>query len=188
MRVVLQARVLGRALAASSTSARAAVSWATRPTTRRGSTRTRRSPPMPRCRMSSATSARSSRRSSLGLRTVTLRLAPAYGPGRGVRERMKKGSYAILENGQHVTSRIDIDDVARIVFAAQQHAPAKAVYLVGDDDAVELGRLRALAVGAARRGHAAVVQIFVEGGKTGAGHRNRRMPQRAASRRSCSSI
>ena len=49
---------------------------------------------------------------------------------------MRKGSYAILDDGQHVTSRIYVDDVAQIVFAAEQHAPAKAVYLVADDEPV----------------------------------------------------
>jgi nucleoside-diphosphate-sugar epimerase len=68
------------------------------------------------------------------LRTVTLRLAPVYGPGRGVRNRMRKGDYRILDDGQHATSRIHVDDVVQIVFAAEAKAPAKALYLVGDDE------------------------------------------------------
>jgi nucleoside-diphosphate-sugar epimerase len=67
------------------------------------------------------------------LKLVTLRLAPVYGPGRGVRNRLRKGDYKILDDGQHATSRIHVDDVARVVFAAEENAPHKSVFLVGDD-------------------------------------------------------
>ncbi|HEY5947652.1 MAG TPA: NAD-dependent epimerase/dehydratase family protein [Kofleriaceae bacterium] len=73
------------------------------------------------------------------LRRVTLRLAPVYGPGRGVRNRMRKGDYKILDEGQHATSRIHVDDVARIVFAAEAKAPTKSIYLVGDDEPTTQG-------------------------------------------------
>ena len=108
------------------------------------------------------------------LRTVILRLAPVYGPGRGVRERMKKGSYSILEDGQHVTSRIHVDDVVRIVAAAEQHAPNKAIYLVGDDQPVTqleyatwLSKRLGLAMPPSRQ--------IVEPGKARVSHRNRRI-------------
>lgn len=68
------------------------------------------------------------------VRTVILRLAPVYGPGRGVRERLKKGEYRLLDDGEHAISRIHIDDVARVVFAAEERAPARALYLVADDE------------------------------------------------------
>ena len=68
------------------------------------------------------------------LRTVILRLAPVYGPGKGVRERLKKGDYRLLDEGQHAISRIHIDDVARIVFTAEDKAPDKSTYLVADDE------------------------------------------------------
>ncbi|MDX2088029.1 MAG: NAD-dependent epimerase/dehydratase family protein [Kofleriaceae bacterium] len=72
--------------------------------------------------------------SSFGrMRVVTLRLAPVYGPGRGVRNRIRSGQYKILEQGQHATSRIHVDDVVQIVFAAEEKAPNKALYLVADD-------------------------------------------------------
>jgi nucleoside-diphosphate-sugar epimerase len=108
------------------------------------------------------------------LRTVVLRLAPVYGPGRGVRERMKKGQYSILEDGRHVTSRIHVDDVARIVFAAEQHAPAKAVYLVGDDEPVtqgEYARWLSDRLGVAMPPS----RQIVESGKPRVPHRNRRI-------------
>jgi nucleoside-diphosphate-sugar epimerase len=108
------------------------------------------------------------------LRTVILRMAPVYGPGRGVRERMKTGKYSILENGQHVTSRIHVDDVARIVFAAEQHAPARALYLVGDDEPVTQGdyaRWLSERLGVAMPPS----RQIVEAGKGRVPHRNRRI-------------
>jgi nucleoside-diphosphate-sugar epimerase len=68
------------------------------------------------------------------LRTVILRLAPVYGPGRGVRERLRKGDYKLLDDGQHAISRIHVDDVARVVLAAEDRAPTKSTYLVADDE------------------------------------------------------
>jgi nucleoside-diphosphate-sugar epimerase len=68
------------------------------------------------------------------LRPVILRLAPVYGPGRGVRERLKKGTYKLLDDGQHAISRIHVDDVVRVIFAAEERAPDKALYLVADDE------------------------------------------------------
>jgi nucleoside-diphosphate-sugar epimerase len=78
-------------------------------------------------------------RATFNLRTVVLRLAPVYGAGRGVRNRIRKGDYRILDEGQHATSRIHIDDVVRIVFAAEANAPAKSIYLVGDDEPTTQG-------------------------------------------------
>src|SRR5262245_35468426 len=77
------------------------------------------------------------------LSRVILRLAPVYGPGRGLRERIRKGEYRILDDGQHATSRIHVDDVVRVVFAAEQRAPAHAVYLVADDEPTTQGQYAA---------------------------------------------
>jgi nucleoside-diphosphate-sugar epimerase len=108
------------------------------------------------------------------LRTVILRLAPVYGPGRGVRERIRKGDYRILDDGQHVTSRIHVDDVVRVVFAAEDRAPARARYLVADDEpttqghyAAWLSERMAVAMPPSR-------QIF-EPGAPRVAHRNRRI-------------
>jgi len=73
------------------------------------------------------------------LRTVILRLAPVYGPGRGVRQRLRRNEYRLLDEGQHAISRIHIDDVVRVVFAAEQHAPTHARYLVADDEPTTQG-------------------------------------------------
>ncbi|HEU4727447.1 MAG TPA: NAD-dependent epimerase/dehydratase family protein [Kofleriaceae bacterium] len=73
------------------------------------------------------------------LRTVILRLAPVYGPGRGMRERLRRGEYRILDDGQHATSRIHVDDVVRVVFAAEERAPSRSCYLVADDEPTTQG-------------------------------------------------
>jgi nucleoside-diphosphate-sugar epimerase len=74
------------------------------------------------------------------LRTVILRLAPVYGPGRGMRERIRKGDYRVLDDGQHVTSRIHVDDVVRVVLAAEQRAARGSRYLVADDEPTTQGQ------------------------------------------------
>jgi nucleoside-diphosphate-sugar epimerase len=74
------------------------------------------------------------------LRTVTLRLAPVYGPGRGLRARLRKGDYRILDDGSHATSRVHVDDVIAVVFAAEDRAPDKARYLVADDEPTTQGQ------------------------------------------------
>jgi nucleoside-diphosphate-sugar epimerase len=73
------------------------------------------------------------------LRTVTLRLAPVYGPGRGLRERLRRGEFRILDDGQHATSRIHVDDVIQVVFAAEDRGPNHARYLVADDEPTTQG-------------------------------------------------
>lgn len=68
-----------------------------------------------------------------GLHTVVLRLAAIYGPGRGVRERLKAGTYKLIDDGAHHFSRVHVDDIIGIIRAAAARAPAGAVYCVGDD-------------------------------------------------------
>jgi nucleoside-diphosphate-sugar epimerase len=68
------------------------------------------------------------------MRTVVLRLAPVYGPGRGLRARLRKREFRLLDDGQHATSRIHVDDVVRVVFAAEARAPSGSRYLVADDE------------------------------------------------------
>ena len=68
-----------------------------------------------------------------GLRTVVLRLAAIYGPGRGVRERLRRGDYRFIDDGVHYFSRVHVDDLVGIVRAAVDRAPAGACYCVADD-------------------------------------------------------
>lgn len=73
------------------------------------------------------------------LRTVILRLAPVYGPGRGMRSRIAKGEYRVLDDGSHATSRIHVDDVVQVVFAVEQRAARGTRYLVADDEPTTQG-------------------------------------------------
>lgn len=73
------------------------------------------------------------------LRTVILRLAPVYGAGKGIRARLRKGDYKILGEGHHAISRIHIDDVVQVVFAAEDRAPARSKFLVADDEPTTQG-------------------------------------------------
>jgi tryptophan 2,3-dioxygenase len=68
-----------------------------------------------------------------GLHTIILRLAAIYGPGRGVRERLRAGTYKLLDEGAHYFSRVHVDDIVGIVRVAAERAPAGSVYCVGDD-------------------------------------------------------
>jgi nucleoside-diphosphate-sugar epimerase len=68
-----------------------------------------------------------------GLSTVVLRLAAIYGPGRGVRERLRAGTYKLIDDGVHYFSRVHVDDLVGIVRAAAERAPGGAVYCVADD-------------------------------------------------------
>lgn len=69
-----------------------------------------------------------------GMRSVVLRLAPVYGPGRGMRAQLRKGKYTLLEDGQHATSRVHIDDAVQAVFAAEERGANRARYLIADDE------------------------------------------------------
>lgn len=72
--------------------------------------------------------------STQDIRRIILRLAPVYGPGRGVRTNIAAGKYKLLDEGEHVTSRIFIDDLVDIVFAAEDRAPDRSTFLVADDE------------------------------------------------------
>jgi nucleoside-diphosphate-sugar epimerase len=79
-----------------------------------------------------------------GLRAVILRLAAIYGPAlaphlsaRGVRQRLRSGQYRLFDGGRYFFSRIFVDDLARIIRAASDHAISGgamlSTYVVGDD-------------------------------------------------------
>ena len=70
-----------------------------------------------------------------GLHAIILRLSAIYGPGRGVRERLKKGNYELVDDGMHYFSRVHIDDLVGIIRAGAERAPTGARYCVADDRA-----------------------------------------------------
>ncbi len=68
-----------------------------------------------------------------GLRTIVFRLAAVYGPGRGVRNRLRKADYKLLDEGAHWISRIHVDDLVGLIFAAEERGPQNSLYNVCDD-------------------------------------------------------
>lgn len=108
------------------------------------------------------------------LSTVILRLAPVYGPGRGMRERIRRGEYRVLEDGRHATSRIHVDDVVNVVFAAEQRAPSRSRYLVADDHPTTQGEYAAWLSERLGVGMPPSRQMY-EPGKARVAHRNRRI-------------
>jgi len=68
-----------------------------------------------------------------GLRATILRLAAIYGPGRGVRERLRIGNYQLIDDGIHYFSRVHVDDLVGVIRAAAERAPIGARYCVADD-------------------------------------------------------
>jgi len=72
------------------------------------------------------------RESTYATRTVILRLAPVYGPGRGVRARLLKGNYRLLDGGDHAISRLHLDDAVQVILAAEARAAHGTTYLCAD--------------------------------------------------------
>ncbi|MEM9490305.1 MAG: NAD-dependent epimerase/dehydratase family protein [Myxococcota bacterium] len=68
-----------------------------------------------------------------GLDAAILRLSPVYGPGRGVRNRLLEGTYKLLDQGEHVYSRIHVDDVVGIIRSVVEDGPVNATYCLADD-------------------------------------------------------
>lgn len=68
-----------------------------------------------------------------GLRTVVLRLAAIYGPGRGVRPKLQRGDYRMAGEGEQWFSRIHVLDLVTVIRAAIERAPGGSVYCVADD-------------------------------------------------------
>jgi tryptophan 2,3-dioxygenase len=68
-----------------------------------------------------------------GLSTVILRLTAIYGPGRGVRERLKAGNYKLTDDGVYYFSRVHVDDIVGIIRVAAERAASGSLYCVADD-------------------------------------------------------
>jgi nucleoside-diphosphate-sugar epimerase len=66
--------------------------------------------------------------------SIVLRISAIYGPGRGVHERLRAGSYRVPGDGQNWISRIHVDDlVSAIIAAGEQTSIPRRVYAIADD-------------------------------------------------------
>jgi nucleoside-diphosphate-sugar epimerase len=71
---------------------------------------------------------------SSDLSVVVLRVAAIHGPGRGVAERIRAGTYRVVGDGAGHVSRIHVEDLVSVIVAAATHpAPPRDVYVVADD-------------------------------------------------------
>jgi nucleoside-diphosphate-sugar epimerase len=71
---------------------------------------------------------------SAGIDAVCLRIAAIYGPGRGVAERLRAGTYAVPGDGASWISRIHVDDLVSVILAAGTVRPLpRRIYVVADD-------------------------------------------------------
>jgi nucleoside-diphosphate-sugar epimerase len=65
---------------------------------------------------------------------VRLRAAGIHGPGRGVIERMRAGTFRVIGSGETHVSRVHVDDLAAAVVLAGDARAAGSAYNVADDD------------------------------------------------------
>lgn len=77
------------------------------------------------------------RQSNLAARTITLRLAGIYGPGRIPRAKELQAGAAIAAPAQGFLNLIHVEDAARIVLLAAEHATPPKLYCVSDGQAVQ---------------------------------------------------
>lgn len=75
----------------------------------------------------------------LGIVGVAFRLAGIYGPGRGLRERVREGRVRLWGGGHQILNRVHRDDIVRFVRAALA-APASmgGIYNLADDEPASL--------------------------------------------------
>jgi len=90
---------------------------------------------------------------------VALRVAGIYGPGRGLVDRLRAGTYRIVGDGRSHVSRIHVDDLVEAIVRAGRSTATGAIN-IADDDPAPIGEL-ADAV-AARLGVPAPPRVPVE--------------------------
>ncbi|MFT3692390.1 MAG: NAD-dependent epimerase/dehydratase family protein [Kofleriaceae bacterium] len=72
--------------------------------------------------------------------TTILRAAGIYGPGRGLADRLRAGTYRIIGDGTAHVSRIHVDDLVVAIIAAGEQQP-RGVFNAADDDPAPIGEL-----------------------------------------------
>ncbi len=64
---------------------------------------------------------------------VALRVAGIYGPGRGIADRIRLGTYRIVGDGSAHVSRIHVDDLVRAIICAGESDVTGAINIADDD-------------------------------------------------------
>lgn len=109
------------------------------------------------------------------LSTTILRMAPVYGPGRGMRAQLRKGKYTLLEDGRHATSRVHIDDAVQVILAAEEKAAHRTRYLVADDEPTTQAEYAAWLCERMGLPMPPSRQLYEPGSRRPSAHRNRRI-------------
>jgi nucleoside-diphosphate-sugar epimerase len=71
---------------------------------------------------------------------IALRVAGIHGPGRGLVDRIRAGTYRIIGDGRSHVSRIHVDDLVEVIIRAGRSNVAGAVN-VADDDPAPIGEV-----------------------------------------------
>ncbi len=66
---------------------------------------------------------------------ITLRVAGIHGPGRGLVDRIREGTYRVIGDGTSHVSRIHVEDLVTAIIAAGTRAVTGAVNIADDDPA-----------------------------------------------------
>lgn len=69
---------------------------------------------------------------AVGLEFVSVRLPGIYGPWRTIAQRVRSGTYAVVDGGSMFTNRIFVDDIGPAVLMALEHAPAGTRLIASD--------------------------------------------------------
>ncbi|MBX3162033.1 MAG: NAD(P)H-binding protein [Deltaproteobacteria bacterium] len=72
---------------------------------------------------------------------ISLRAAGIWGPGRGLAERLRAGTFRIVGDGTTHLSRIHVDDLVRAILAAGRRSGVTGAVNVADDDPAPIGPL-----------------------------------------------
>jgi nucleoside-diphosphate-sugar epimerase len=71
---------------------------------------------------------------------VVLRAAGIYGPGRGLADRLRAGTYRIIGDGRAHVSRVHVDDLVEAIVRAGR-GTATGAFNIADDDPAPIGEL-----------------------------------------------
>ena len=86
--------------------------------------------------------ARAAAEAALGSQAIALRAAGSHGPGRGLVDRIRAGTYRIIGDGRAHVSRIHVVDlVEAIVRAGTTASPASRAVNAADDDPAPIGEV-----------------------------------------------
>ena len=95
---------------------------------------------------------------------LSLRVAGIHGPGRGLVDRIREGTYRVIGDGSSHVSRIHVDDLVAAIIAAGT-SPATGFVNIADDDPAPIGEVAdavAGALGVARPPRVPIASVATE--------------------------